>query len=267
MRASLGVIAVVVATVGTGAAAQEASGTSGKTLFGRTSQSVTYGPYLRFEAGRAATDLGDASWLPPGSDDPRVFFDMTDDDTAFVGAAVGFDWMNGLRGEVGLLSAGRIDATGPWSFTVPAEPGPHADITAASVQTTALMGSLYYAPLERRGVNSRVQPYVVAGLGLARNDMSDWTRSNATAPDPVRSFEGKSKIDIAFSVGLGVEMQLTRPGQHPVLLDLSWRYYDFGTAEGGTTPLTGGQSPREAFSVERRDSVLSLGIRVPLKRY
>jgi len=205
--------------------------------------------------------------VPPGAGDPRVFFSTSDDDTAFVGAAVGFDWMNGFRAEGALLSAGKIDATGPWSYTVPVVPGPHADITSASVRTTALMGSVYYSPLEQRSVNSRIQPYLVAGLGLARNEMSDWTRTNAASATPVRTFEGRSKVDIAYSVGLGVEMQMTRPGQHPVLVDLSWRFYDFGTAEGSTTPLTGGQPPREAFNVDRTDSVVSLGVRVPLTRY
>ena len=266
MRA--GLIAVAAASIaGSVVSAGETPVASGQTLFGRTSGSVTFGPYVRFEAGRTTTDLSGANWVPPGASDPRVFFDTTDDDNAFVGAAIGFDRMNGFRAEGAILSAGELDASGPWSYTVPAVPGPHADITAASVRTTALMGSVYYAPLEQRGVNSRIQPYLVAGLGFARNEMSDWTRTNVAAGTPVRTFEGDSKLDIAYSVGLGVEMQVTRPGQHPVLVDLSWRFYDFGTAEGSTTPLTGGQRPREAFNVDRRDNVISLGVRVPLNRY
>lgn len=266
MRAGVGAV-VVVSMAAAAAFAGETPADQGRTLFGRTSPSVTYGPYLRFEAGRTSTSLSDANWLPPGATDPRVFFDTTDDDNGFVGAAVGFDWMNGFRAEGTILSAGELDAAGPWSYTVPAVPGPHADITAANVRTTALMGSVYYAPLEQRGVKSRIQPYLVAGLGFAWNEMSDWTRTNAASGSPVRTFEGDSNVDLAYSVGLGVEMQVTRPGQHPVLIDLSWRFYDFGTAEGGTTPLTGGQPPREAFSVDRTDSVVSLGVRVPLKRY
>ena len=238
-------------------------------VFGQPSASVTFGPYVRFEAGRGSVDLSDGSWLPPGGSDPRVFFDLGDGDANFLGAAVGYDWMNGFRADVGLLSAGEVDAVGPWSYTVPADPGPHADITAASVKTTALMGNLFYSPLEQRGVNSRVQPYLVAGLGFARNEMSDWTRTNAAATHPVRTFAGDTSTDLAWSLGAGVSMQVTRPGQHPVLVDLSLRYYDFGTAEGGTTLVSGGGSsvPREAFQVNRADTVVSLGVRVPLKRY
>ncbi|WP_347311842.1 outer membrane protein [Defluviimonas sp. SAOS-178_SWC] len=270
MRTGYAVAAVCAAGMfATSVHAGDTAGNIVGTLFGRTSASVTYGPYLRFEAGPSATDLSDANWLPPGGSDPRVFFDFADQDSAFVGAAVGFDWMNGFRADVGLVSAGEVDATGPWSYAVPADPGPHASITDARVRTTALMGNVFYSPLEQRGVNSRVQPYVVAGLGFARNEMSDWTRSNPASSNPVRSFAGDSSIDLAWSLGAGVSVQVTRPGQHPVLLDLSLRYYDFGTAEGGTTPIGGAGSsvPREGLQVDRSDTVVTIGVRVPLKRY
>lgn len=269
MRA-ITIFAGVFAAVTTAASAEtdEMASNSGATLFGRTSASVTYGPYLRVEAGRSSTDLSNANWLPPGPADPRVFFDFGDDNSTFVGAAIGFDWMNGFRADVGLINAGEVDATGPWSYTVPVVAGPHADITDARVRTTALMGNLFWSPLEQRGVNSRIQPYLVAGLGLARNSMSDWTRTRATATTPVRVFDGGSNIDLAYSLGIGVSVQVTRAGRHPVLLDLSLRHYDFGTAEGGTaTVLGGGGTPREALNVDRRDNVITLGVRIPLKRY
>lgn len=269
MRAGFAITAICAAGVAASSAhAGDTKVDYGATLFGKTSASVTYGPYLRFEAGRSSTDLSDANWLTPGPADPRVFFDFADQDSTFVGAAAGFDWMNGFRADLGLVFAGEVDATGPWSYTVPTDPGPHADITAATVRTTALMGSVFYSPLEQRGVNSRVQPYLVAGLGLARNEMSDWTRSNAASPNPVRTFAGDSSVDLAWSLGAGVSMQVTRPGQHPVLVDLSLRYYDFGAAEGGTTPVSGGgRIPRDPLQVDRADTVVTLGIRVPLKRY
>lgn len=261
------IAAGVAFALGATASAADTVRTKG-TLFGRTSASVTYGPYIRLEGGRSWTGLSDANWLPPGPSDPRVFFDMSNGRSNLFGIALGYDFMNGYRADVGLISLGKVDATGPWSYTVPADPGPHADITAAKVRTTALMGSLFYAPLEAKGVNSRVQPYLVGGVGLARNSMGDWTRTNVAAPTPVRTFSGESSVDLAYSVGAGVAYQVTRPGQHPVLVDLALRYYDFGTVSGGTATVSGaGSTPREAFNVHRTDTVLSLSIRIPLKRY
>ncbi len=259
---------VLTAASGSTAVAQAASGEPRATLFGRTSASVTFGPYLRLEGGQSHVTLADPNWIGPGPADPRVFFDFASQNKTFVGLAYGYDWMNGFRADVGLISAGEVDATGPWSYTIPADPGPHADITAATVSTRALMGSVFYSPLEQRGVNSRIQPYLVAGLGLAQNRMSDWTRVNAASPTPVRTFAGSTKLDLAYSLGLGVAFQLTPPGKHPVLLDLAWRYYDFGTAEGSTRVVSGaGGTPREALNVNRRDSVVSMSVRVPLKQY
>lgn len=256
------------AVSGSATQAQVASGKSAATLFGRTSASVTYGPYLRLEAGQSHVTLADPNWIPPDPVDPRVFFDFASHNKSFVSLAYGYDWMNGFRADVSLISAGKVDATGPWSYTVPVVPGPHADITAATVSTQALMGSVFYAPLEQKRVNSRIQPYLVAGLGLAQNRMSDWTRVNAASPTPVRTFAGSTRLDLAYSLGLGIAFQLTPPGKHPVLLDFAWRYYDFGTAKGSTQTVSGGGgTPREALNVSRRDSVVSLSVRVPLKRY
>jgi hypothetical protein len=269
MRMTIAIMTTCATVAAAGSAGAADTGTySGTTLFGRTSASVTFGPYLRFEVGRAGTDLANGNWLPPGASDPRVFFDIGDDDSTFAGAAVGFDWMNGFRADLGVISLGEVDAIGPWSYTIPNDPGPHADITNARVRTTALMGSVFYSPLEQRGVNSRIQPYFVAGLGFANNRMSEWTRFRASASTPVRTFQGNSSIDLAYSLGVGVAVQVTRPGQHPVIMDLSWRYYDFGTAKGGTASVVGaGGTPREAYNVDRRDSVISLGVRIPLRRY
>lgn len=270
MRAGFALMAVCTASaIATAGHAGDTNVDYGATLFGKTSASVTYGPYLRFEIGRSGVDLSDPNWLPPGPSDPRVFFDFADQDSTVFGVAAGFDWMNGFRADVGLVSAGEVDATGPWNFTVPADPGPHADITAATVRTTALIGSVFYSPLEQRGVNSRVQPYLVGGLGFARNEMSDWTRTNAASPNPVRTFAGDTSVDLAWSLGAGVSMQVTRAGQYPVLVDLSLRYYDFGAVEGGTTPISGGGGsvPLEALQINRADTVVTLGVRVPLKRY
>ncbi|KFE35439.1 outer membrane protein [Thioclava atlantica] len=231
-------------------------------IFGLGSASVTFGPYVRLEAGSLATDFSDGHWLPPGyPTDPRVDFDLADGHTGFGGIAVGYDWMNGFRGDVSVIKTGRSDATGPHTT-----PGPHADITEASVSTTALMGNLFYSPLEQRGVNSRVQPFVVGGIGLANNRVSSWTRTNSSTTPVTRSFEGDNNTDLAVSVGVGVSVQLTPPGEHPAILELAYRYYHFGTANGGSVPLAGGSEPVEPLTFDNNAGVVSLSLRIPLNR-
>lgn len=231
-------------------------------LLGLGQASVTYGPYVRAELGGARLDPSGGYWLPPGYPvDPRVDFDLSGDTIGLGGIAFGYDWMNGFRADVGLIATGKSSVTGPH-----VTPGAHADITAASVSTTAVMANLFYSPLEQRGVNARLQPFLVAGVGIANNKVGDWTRTN-TATTPVnRTFSGASNTDLALSIGFGVSYQLTEPGKRPIVLELAYRYNDFGSAHGGTVPLTGASRPVEPLSFDNRSGTVSLSLRIPLHR-
>jgi len=244
--------------------------------FGQNVASVTYGPYVRFELGGARHDLSDAYWLPPGEDDPRINFGPIPnaDWRGFGGAAIGYDWQNGFRADVSLFSTGTIGLTAP-CIGVVEDPSPcseHADITEASIESSGLMGNVFYAPLEARGSNAVLQPFVVAGLGFARNEMGPWTRTknedNETEGPTVRTFEGATSTDLAWSVGLGASLQLTRPGKWPVILEAAYRYYDYGSVSGGVDPIGDTRSSaRQGFTLDHTDQVISLAIRVPLQRF
>jgi opacity protein-like surface antigen len=135
------------------------------------------------------------------------------------------------------------------------------------------MANLFYAPLEARGSNSRFQPFVVGGIGMSRNTVESWTRFNLDAGTPpgsgpaTRVFGENSENPFAWSVGLGASWQLTESGERPILLDVGWRYYDFGTAEGGSTADVGAGIPRQPLNFDLTSQVFSIGIRIPLQRY
>lgn len=224
--------------------------------------SVTYGPYVRAELGASSPSFSDGHWLPPGyPTDPRVDFDLGGKRTGFAGLAVGYDWMNGFRGDISLLQVGRSDVTGPHTTA-----GTHADITAGSVATTALMGNVFFSPFERMGVNSRLQPFVVAGIGLANNEVGPWTRTN-TATSPVnRTFSGHTSTSAALSLGVGVSYQITAAGAPPIMLELAYRYYHFGTAKGGYTADVGSSVPTEPLTFHNNAGVISFSLRIPLQR-
>lgn len=239
------------------------------TLPGAGLASVTYGPYLRAELGMATTDITDGSWQPHGyPTDPQVNFDLSGQDGGFGAVAIGFDWMNGYRFDLGVAFSESMSVTGPCaSASDGSDCASHADITSASLNTNALMGSLYYSPLEAAGKNTTFNPFVVVGLGLANNKVGDWTRTNDSLVTGVnRSFEGDSSTSLAYSVGFGASWQLTKPGQWPVILEASYRYYNFGTAQGGSTPIDGGESPVTPLKFDVENQVVSIGVRVPLQR-
>ena len=222
------------------------------------------GTYVRVELGAALGSAADASWLPPGAPaDPQVFFDL-DLDTAAMGAiARGRSFGNGWRAEAALNIFGTSDFSGPWSFTVPATPGPHANVEG-SVRAVALMANGYYD----FATGGRATPFLTAGLGVARNTMSDWTRINPDAGRTRRSFAGNSETGLAWSVGAGVSWDVGPVvGSAPAKLEVSWRYFDLGSVSGGTTPLPGsgaGGEPVEALNFNLADQVISIGLRIPL---
>jgi opacity protein-like surface antigen len=218
--------------------------------------------YVRLEVGAASPDANDANWLPPGASDPRVFFDL-DTDTAATGAiAIGRSFGNGWRGEAAFNIFGSSDFSGEWSYTTPADPGPHASMRG-SIRSFALFANGYY-DFEMEG---GFTPFLTAGLGVARNSMDDWTRINPDAGRPTRSFSGGSDSGFAWNVGAGVAWDVgSIGGSGPAKLELGWRYFDLGSVSGSATPIdgNGSSSPREPLNFDVTDQVFSVGLRFPL---
>jgi len=233
--------------------------------------SVTYGPYARLSFGTSANSYDDGRWQNGGGD-PTIMFDLGDETASFGELAIGYDWQNGFRADLALGRFGDADAIGPCASTSNATPcSDHADISGGTVSSTTVMGNIYYAPFEHRGNNSVFQPFLTAGIGFARNEVGVWTREanpGSPSPRPFRSFESNTDTQFAWSVGLGAAWQISRPGQHPVLVEASWRYFDLGEASGGATPLpgNGAGAPDVPLTFENTRQVFSLGIRIPLQR-
>lgn len=272
MRSPVNWSAMAAAAVLAGAAPSATQAQDVPSLFGSRTASVTIGPYVRLEMGTTAPSYDDAYWRPPGyNPDPEVRFDL-DDGTGTMGSfAYGHDWQ-GWRGEVALSYFGTMEASGPCaSASDGSSCGLHADIDSAPVSTTAIMGNVFYAPFEARGSQSVFQPFIMGGLGVAWNEVGNWTRSN-DAPGvtrPIRTFAGDTSTSLAWSVGVGASYQVTRPGNWPILFEASFRYYDLGEAQGGSTPLpgNGNSEPVRPLTFDNTQSVFALGIRIPLERY
>jgi len=248
--------------------APEARAQSGESLFGVESLGLTYGPYIRAELGYDLSLVGNGFWDPPGADDPRVFFGLDGSNAGYGSVAAGFDWMNGTRADVSLSYFTANEIAGDWSRTEPPTLGPHASMSA-QVSTIALMGNVFYSPFESSGRQSAFNPYLTAGLGIAINDMADWTRINEdNLARPTRQFEGATKADIAWSVGIGTSWRTEALGSREVLIDAGVRYFDLGQAVGGATPLPGEgeRGPRTPLTIDMESVVFSVGVRVPLSR-
>ena len=219
--------------------------------------------YLRIEVGAARPDAGDASWRPPGPNDPQVFFDLDLDSTAMAGIAIGRRFGDGWRGEAAINIFGSSDFSGDWSYTVPATSGPHASMQG-SVRSVAVFANGYYD----FAMEGDFTPFLTAGLGLSRNTMGDWTRINPSSGRVTRSFGGASDSGFAWNVGAGVAWDVGPVlGSAPAKLELAWRYFELGSVSGSTNALSGngsGGTPIEALNFDVTDQVFSVGLRFPL---
>lgn len=247
-------------------AAVTGDGNSSVAMTPQYQPSASPGTYMRFELGGARNTADDANWLPPGyPGDPQVFFDLDMDNTSFAALAIGHDYGGGWRADVSLNMFGRSSFSGPWSYTVPATPGPHATMEG-SVRSTALMANGYYD----FDLGSKVRPFVTAGIGVGKHSMN-WSRIDPAGD--TRSFERSSKASVAWSVGLGASIDVGPIiGKHPATLELAWRYFDLGKAKGSEQSITGGGGggagpagvPAEPLNFDVTNQVVSIGLRIPL---
>ena len=233
--------------------------------------SVTYGPYARLAFGTSANSYDDARWQN-GDGDPTIFFDLGDVNAGFSEFAIGYDWQNGFRADLAFGQFGAADTVGPCISVSNQTPcSDHADISGGTISSTTIMGNIFYAPLEQAGSNSVFQPFLTAGIGFAQNEVGVWTReANPGSPStrPFRSFEGDSQSTFAWSVGLGAAWQISKPGNQPIIIEASWRYFDLGEASGGSTPLpgNGAGAPLVPLTFHNTRQVFSIGVRIPLQR-
>ncbi len=220
------------------------------------------GTYLRLELGSAQGQADGATWRPSADPaDPQVFFDIDTSATGFGAIAVGRSLGNGWRVEGALNVFGSADFNGPWSYTDPVTTGPHADVAGAT-RSVALMANGYY-DFETGG---RAVPFVTMGVGVARNSMDDWTRINTASDRTSRSFEGGSSSGFAWTVGVGIAVDVGPVfGSAPAKLEVAWRYFDLGSVSGGTTPLDGSGSggvPVSPLQFDVTEQVISIGLRM-----
>ncbi|MBO6867312.1 MAG: porin family protein [Thalassococcus sp.] len=225
---------------------------------------VAEGEYLKLQLGTFAPTAEDEYWRPHGyPDDPQVNFDIgAMDNTGFASVAIGKSFGNNIRGDVELLVTGATDATGACDSASDGTPcSEHADITDAKFKTSALMANVSYD----FAMSGKLQPYVTAGVGVARNKVTSWTRTANPDNDttrPVRTFSDDTNVDLAWSVGAGVTYDLGQV-KRPMFLDMSYRYFNLGEAQGGSTPDDTGEIPVKALNFDVTGHVLAVGVRIP----
>lgn len=226
--------------------------------------------YFRGEVGAVMLGADEGYWWGPGgppSGDPRITFSLNDAIGVSGGVGIGQDWGHGIRADVfaGLLAGMQVDGTflsASDNTTVG-----HATDIHAPVSALSLLANLFVEPMALAGSDSPVQPFLTGGLGVASVTTGEWTRNNASSPQPTRSWEGATQINFAWTAGAGVSIDLNGSNGEGPVLDLTYRYSDYGQASGGTAAIDPppGSSPTEPFNFPLATHAVTVGLRVPVE--
>ena len=140
----------------------------------------------------------------------------------------------GIRGEVMLGYHGNRKIQGePITYIGGPTTGPLTDPLHTSMSSYTLMFNGY----KDLGNFNGVVPYLGAGVGASYNKMSEVYFTDN--PFLLNRIEGQSRLSLAWSLMAGIGWQVS----DRTILDLGYRYMDFGKANSGRVDNTGAINP------------------------
>jgi opacity protein-like surface antigen len=210
-----------------------------------------YGVYVGVFGGRVhpnvdpATDRDCASIAPLALIPCGTTAALNPKDGWRVGGLVGYQFNNWLRADFS-LSHTKFSGDG---LDVPAgTANGHADFKTL---TGLFTGYLELAGLFSPNAFGPFRPYVGAGLGFSRNEISNVGISLIAAPTVTATFPGGTTTEFAWTVVAGTGVSLAAIGLPQATLDVQYRYIDHGRAvtEAGMQAVFVGGVP--AFTMQR----------------
>jgi opacity protein-like surface antigen len=182
--------------------------------------------YLRGQIGYGAMGYSDFDISPLNAGDQVVAHSMGD--AYFIGAGVGYEWNNWLRFDTTLEYRFKSDLYALGTYT-----GPPAGIDEYNGHLSSWVGLFNgYVDL---GTWDCFTPFVGAGIGFARNTISDLVDVN-----PNGSY-GKGRDTSTWNFAWALYAGVTYNVSENFKVDLTYRYLNLGSAED-TVDCAGGSS-------------------------
>jgi opacity protein-like surface antigen len=212
---------------------------------------VSSGFYLEFFGGVVSPDVGAATDRNCASVAPLALIPcgtsaaLNPDDGWRIGGGVGYRFNRFFRGDF-TLSHTEFSGTG---LDVPAgTANGGADFSALTGLFTGYFElSSLFAP-RTFGIFT---PYIGAGIGFSRNEISNVRIALIAAPTTTATFAGGSTTEFAWTFVAGTGISLAALGWPRATFDVRYRYIDHGKAvtDAGTQQVLVGGVP--AFALQR----------------
>lgn len=181
--------------------------------------------YLRGQIGYGAMGYSDFSISPLNAGDQVVAHSMSD--AYFIGAGVGYEWNSWLRFDATVEYRFKSDLYALGTYTNPA---PGTDEYNGHLSSWVFLANAYVD----LGTWDCFTPFVGAGIGFARNtisDLVDWNPASAT----YGKGRDTSTWNFAWALYAGVTYNVSKSFK----VDLTYRYLNLGSAED-TVDCAGG---------------------------
>ena len=206
--------------------------------------------YFRGDIGYSHSRNPDMSWPVSNSTTNGGVTTSTYAGDDISGTSMEHTWFGGIgmgcsMGSRGIRGEAMIDFRGwrkvdgePLTYTNTVvggpPPVPNTDPLHSSVKTTTAMFNAYKDLGNWRGIT----PYIGAGVGVAYNQMDEVSFTGNTLL--VNRIEGDSRLSLAWSLMAGIGWQVS----DRAILDLGYRYIDFGKAQSGRVDSGNFVNPR-----------------------
>jgi opacity protein-like surface antigen len=200
-----------------------------------SAQGLSSGFYVRGEVGAGfgrAVTFTDANPGAANCDLCSFSLPATVNDSVLVGGGIGYRFSPLLRADVTVddLPSFRVSGTS----TQPGNPSGSAPFSSVVIMANGYLDLNGFDP----AAFGRWQPFVTAGVGVARNDAGTFSGTFTSGPlsGVPLSESGAERTTFAWGVGAGIGYAIT---PH-VTLDVAYKYLDLGELRSGTVVSVAG---------------------------
>jgi len=197
--------------------------------------------YFRVDAGLNFTNKEDALLINSAGNTPSQ---MNFNTNSSFGLGLGYEINPHLRADV-IGHYRRISSE--------EENTTNKTLLAADIDNATIMSNIYFHPIKSTRKKSRINPYIVAGIGFAFNNSSNIAVSGLTEG----TILGNRDTSLAWKIGSGLSLPLSESFN----VDLEYNYIDLGEVETGITASIPGGDLTSSTRISLTAHEVTLGLK------
>lgn len=211
------------------------------------------GFYAGLNGGKNWFRGGDGGSDTAGGNHNGSLFEIDGDDGSLLGGVVGYKFSDLWRADI---SYTRLNNKLDWKGAFPG--GADSAFTSDSRSDVVMLNGYLHAKGYAEDIFDTFDPFIGAGIGFTNNQLDDVVEADATSGALISNVNDGDKIQPAFRLGLGLDVNIAPSLTMTSSLDAYW----LGGFETGAGRYQPGFQEIGAWQV---DDVISVGVSVGLR--